>query len=140
MDCPHCRATLSEGAATCGSCGVDLVKLKARELLSKLKQTRPAASAEPPWAKSAMFLGALAVGACLLLYGATLVVGRSAERRASSAVTSASALTTVAEPAPTAEAPPPAPARTDAAPRPPDARSNTDWKGSPPLPPPPAKP
>lgn len=91
---------LSEGAATCGSCGVDLVKLKARELLSKLKQTRPAASAEPPWAKSAMFLGALAVGACLLLYGATLVVGRSAERRSASTLTAASALDVAPAPAP----------------------------------------
>jgi hypothetical protein len=91
MDCPHCRAVVAEGSAACSACGVDLVKLKAREALAKLKREKPVSAEGPPWAKSAAFLGALAVGVCLLVYGAALIAGRSVAGRGPARVNAASA-------------------------------------------------
>lgn len=147
MDCPHCRAALPEGAAACPACGVDLMKLKARELLAKLKKdAAPPATGEPPWLRSALYLGALAVGVCLLLYGAALLAGR---RGAGSAAVAAPAPAPPpseepAAPAPSAPAPqgaqPAAPAPSAPGPA---SQPVVLWDGSPnskPAPPPPLPP
>lgn len=126
------------------------MKLKARDVLAKLKRSDSGRPAPPPWTSSAVFLGALALGACLLLYGAVLVVGRLAERRAAPPAPAAvaesmpePAAESEAEPAPPAVAAPPPQTATQerATPRGSDARPADIWNGSPPLPPlPPPKP
>jgi hypothetical protein len=146
MVCPHCRAPLPEAAAACPACGVDLMKLKARDVLAKLKAAAPApAAGEPPWLRSAVFLAALAAGACLLLYGSALIVGR---RAGAGPAASAPAPAPQAPRADVAEAPaPPAlPPLGDRRPPPePEKRPNLNavyFDGSPgsPLPPPPPPP